>query len=57
MRSLQAEIEAIAEQRRARLDEIRGIATRLEQLLAKAEPPGGPDGDEREESSGTAPES
>jgi DivIVA domain-containing protein len=39
MRSLRVEIEAIAEQRQARLDEVREIAMRLEQLLADVGPP------------------
>jgi hypothetical protein len=38
MRSLQADIAAIAEQRRTLLDEVRRIATRLEAVVAEAEP-------------------
>jgi DivIVA domain-containing protein len=61
MRSLQVEIEAIAEQRRARLDEVREIAMRLEQLLADVDPPEGSDaadaGDQPQESSGMRRES
>ena len=54
MRSLQLEIEAIAQQRQARLDEVGEIALRLEQLLAdvRAQEPDAADaGDQPEESS------
>jgi DivIVA domain-containing protein len=50
MRSLQAEIAAISDERRTLLEEVRGIAARLDELVAHAEPPQKPTPSQRPES-------